>query len=92
MNDLHPAIAHALVAIAPPQSFVHKLAAYHDLLSMLDWQYQFSDDPLIVKRGQKLVDRAHELQTEVDPSGDIWTSYRGASLHGAPQPKLGEHV
>lgn len=89
MNDLHPLIAHALVAVAPPQSFVHKLSAYHDLLSMLDWQYQFSDDPLIFKRGQQLVDRAHALQAEVDPSGEIWTSYSGSRLHGAPQPKVG---
>lgn len=89
MNDLHPAIAHALVAIAPPDSFVRKLSAYHDLLSMLDWQYQFIDDDLIFKRRQQLVDRAHLLQAEVDPTGEIWMSYPGSRLHGAPQPKVG---
>jgi hypothetical protein len=90
MLSLHPAIAAALVAVAPPSSFCHKLAAYHDLLSNLDWQYQFSDEHRIVKRGEELVARAHLLQAEVDPTGEIWNSYSGSRMHGAPQPKVVE--
>jgi hypothetical protein len=88
--NLHPAIAAALVTVAPPNSFCHKLAAYHDLLSNLDWQYQFSDEHRIVKRGEELVARAHLLQAEVDPTGELWLSYSGSRQHGAPQPIVRE--
>lgn len=90
MNNLHPAIASALVSIAPPDSHCHKLAAYHDLLSMMDWQYQFSDDPLIWKKGEEKVARARLLQAEVDPTGELWMSYSGSRMHGAPKPVVRE--
>lgn len=92
MSYLDPVIAAALVSMAPKHSICHRLAAYHDTLSMLDWQYQFSDDPAVFNRGDELVARAHLLQAEVDPSGDLWRSYSGSRMHGAPQPKVVEVV
>lgn len=87
--NLHPAMAAALAPFAPPASFCHKLAAYHDVLSTMDWQYQFSDDHAKFKRGEQAVARAHLLQAEVDPTGEIWLSYSGSSMHGAPAPVVG---
>lgn len=88
MSYLHPVMAAALVSVAPPGSFCHKLAAYHDILSMLDWQYQFSDEHRIFQKGEEMVARAHLLQAEVDPTGELWRSYSGSRMHGAPQPKV----
>ncbi len=90
MSYLDPVIASALVSMAPAHSICHRLAAYHDILSMLDWQYQFADDHAVFKRGEQMVARAHLLQAEVDPSGDLWRSYSGSRMHGAPQPKVVE--
>lgn len=84
--NTHPAIAAALAQLAPPQSKAHILKAYHDLLSTMDWQYQFSDDQAVWRKGVEQVKKARALQAEVDPDGSIWMSYSGAHMHGAPKP------
>ncbi|HTH08055.1 MAG TPA: hypothetical protein VMA55_00670 [Acidovorax sp.] len=92
MNAVHPAFAPFLAWFAPEdpeQEKARKLAAYHDLLSSFDWQYNFADDhDHRWKRGQKAYERLLCLQMEVDPDASIWMSYPGAQQWGAAQPQL----
>ncbi len=83
MEHIHQILQQALAPFSPPSD----LARYHNLLSRMDWQYEFSDDHSVYIRGKKMLDELRELQKQVDPDGSIWISYPGAKKHGAPQPR-----
>jgi len=88
MQNLHPAFQQALSGFAPPSP----LTEYHKALSRFDWQYQFSDDPMVYARGAQSLIELHKMQMELDPTGEIWNSYPGSQGHGAPFPRITEGV
>lgn len=65
-----------------------KLAAYHDLLSGFDWQFNHADEHARWKQGKAAHERLVKLQMDIDPDASIWMSYPGANKHGAAQPVL----
>ena len=87
-TGLLPAMAAFLTGMAPKDSEVHKLAAYHDLLSSFDWQYAYTDEHARWKQGKAAHGRLVKLQMDIDPDAVIWMSYPGAQKHGAAQPVL----
>lgn len=91
MNAVHQTFAPFMAWFAPEdpeQEKARKLAAYHDLLSSFDWQFNHTDDQSVWKRGQKAYERLICLQMDLDPDASIWMSYPGAQKWGAAQPVL----
>jgi hypothetical protein len=91
MNAVHPVFAPFMAWFAPEdpeQEKARALAAYHELLSTFDWQFNHAEEHAAWKRGQKAYERLLCLQMEVDPDASIWMSYPGAQQWGAAQPQL----
>lgn len=63
-------------------------ASYETALRKFDWQFEFSDDGDVYRRGREALARLREQQQRIDPAGTIWLSIAPRS-HGVPQPKTG---
>jgi rubrerythrin len=52
------------------------VAGYVTLLRIHDWQYQFSDDQQVWKKGNNERQRLEALQRKLDPDQSIWNQFK----------------
>lgn len=63
-----------------------KRAEYVGLLKTHDWQYEFSDDQRVWRKGWEQQQRMHQLQRELDPQHELWNQHCPASCRRPPPP------
>lgn len=73
--------AYAASSICPERS------TYEVALRKFDWQFEFSDDGEVYRRGREALQKLREQQQRIDPAGTIWLSIAPRS-HGVPKPQV----
>lgn len=78
---LDPVLQFALAAAIPPS----RLEMYERDLQCMDWEFEFSDDGRMWRRGRDELARLKAERDEIDPSGDVWNRYAPAR-YSVPLP------
>lgn len=79
MGQLHPVFAQILGSLQaiPAQVAAAQrptLAQYEAALRRMDWQFEFSDDGEVYRRGRAELQCLRTMQAELDPTGAVWRS------------------
>lgn len=75
--ELHPTIALALSAVAPPEIVTaeQRRAAYEAALKRFDWRYEGTDDGNVYWRAHCEFKRLTAERQAIDPAGVLWNRY-----------------
>lgn len=66
-----------------PEYSAELLRYIRDLRSF-DWQFEYSDDYSVVKRGQEALGQLRTRQRSIDPLGNIWKLLMPANCRHTP--------
>lgn len=65
-----------------------ELVMYVRLLANFDWSYEYSEDARVYKRAEQTLVRLRQMQTTLDPTGEIWMRFKPANT--GPSPRRSE--
>lgn len=74
MNNLHPVFAGILSTMSQIPAQISR-AEYISRLARMDWDFEWSDDGSVYRRGREELQSLRKVQADIDPTGELWNKH-----------------